>query len=229
MSQRSMSKNLDTTSSKKANRRTETSDIICWCGASTCYKYLGSIANPDHRYLCCISLEGCGFKRWDDKVPCPGCDNVIPTLLSLMEKKDEMAMKKAKEVIDLKMMLMFSWVFFVYCPACDHNEGEYVGNEVPQDDNFSEVTYAYKEWYDDYDSIIEVLKAEDANAGKEKDVIPNEDHKMEPEEYDLEVLAMAWDYTSEPEDDWYFDPYLRSIRLIPNGQMMMLFGNKLVL
>ncbi|MFS8025803.1 hypothetical protein Hanom_Chr16g01479431 [Helianthus anomalus] len=126
----------------------------------------------------------------------------------------------------LKILLMFSLVVFVCCPAYHHNEAKDVGNEDAQDDNFSKVTPTYKEWYDDYDSVIEVLKEEDANAGKEKDVIPNEDNKMKPEDYNPEVLAMAWDYISEPEDDWYFDLYSGSIRLILNGQMAMLIGNK---
>ncbi|KAF5798486.1 hypothetical protein HanXRQr2_Chr07g0293451 [Helianthus annuus] len=40
-------------------------------------------------------------------------------------------------------------------------------------------------------SVIEVLKVEDAKARKEKDVILAEEYKMEPKDYDLEVLEMA--------------------------------------
>ncbi|KAJ0524835.1 hypothetical protein HanHA300_Chr09g0305091 [Helianthus annuus] len=93
------------------------------------------------------------------------------------------------------VVIQFVWMMLdQYIPACYRNEVEDVGNEDIKDDNFSKVTYAYKEWYDDYDSAIEVLKTEDVKVGKEKDVIRNEDYKMEPEDNDPEVLAMAWEH-----------------------------------
>ncbi|KAF5811436.1 hypothetical protein HanXRQr2_Chr04g0181341 [Helianthus annuus] len=187
IAQRSISHNSysDANSSKIPNCRTEPSGIICSCGAATCYKYSGSKANLDRRYLCC--LGGCGFKRWDDKESCPCCDNVIPTLLRLIENKDEIAIKKAKEQAE--------------------KQSEDVDIEEAEDDNFTEVPTTYNESFDDYDSVIEVLKAEDEKAAKETGVLTTENYKMKPKDYDPEVLEMAWDYTIELEDDWYHDPY----------------------
>ncbi|MFS7945046.1 hypothetical protein Hanom_Chr06g00519381 [Helianthus anomalus] len=89
---------------------------------------------------------GCGLLRWAITTPV----KVIPVLLSSMEKKDEMAITKAKEVMALKMLLS----------CCKHNKVNDLGTLTVQNDEFDEVSYVLKEWFYDYENMLEVLKAE---------------------------------------------------------------------
>ncbi|KAJ0581731.1 hypothetical protein HanHA300_Chr04g0144411 [Helianthus annuus] len=103
-------------SSKILNRRIELSDLICSCGTATCYKFSGSKANVDRRYLCYCKNGLSDINIWEDVDSNGGMIRnlvqvvtVIPILLRLIENNDEIAIKKAKEVMVLKM-LMFSWI-----------------------------------------------------------------------------------------------------------------------
>ncbi|MFS7945045.1 hypothetical protein Hanom_Chr06g00519361 [Helianthus anomalus] len=125
--------------------------------------------------------RGCGLLRWAITTPV----KVIPVLLSRMEKKDEMAITKAKE------------------SCCTHNKVNDLGTLTVQNDEFDEVSYVLKEWFYDYESMLEVLKAESG-----KDMAANEEYYEYSElDYHPEVLEKAWDYSTEPKENWYHNPY----------------------
>ncbi|MFS7951068.1 putative transcription factor GRF family [Helianthus anomalus] len=179
-------------SSNKKSAGGEASQFLCSCGAATWYKVSKTEANPNRRFLCC--KKDCGFIRWADTPSsppsnsCSACEKVIPALLRSMEKKDDFAMKKANEVMFFKMCLLFSWLM--------------INNELVEevaDNEFDIVPHVLnEEWFDDYDAVIEVLKAEYEASLPD----PAADYDSEELERDRWECAVQ-----PPEDDWYHDPY----------------------
>ncbi|XP_076933133.1 uncharacterized protein LOC143598934 [Bidens hawaiensis] len=120
-----------------------------------------------------LQKGNCGWLKWADDPTCPSCEKVIQAMVNMMNKKDEFARMKTKEVIRLKMLLAIS------CKSngnkeCQLGEDELIASLVQADELFR----------------------------------PNEEHEIDPgDDYDPEVLKAAFDYTGEPEEDYYHDPY----------------------
>ncbi|XP_022038651.1 uncharacterized protein At1g43920, Chloroplastic-like [Helianthus annuus] len=106
--------------------------VVCSnCGSPTIVKTSWTPANPGRKFFCCITRHrGCGFVDWAEG---PSCERAVEVfrhfaglayqvrdheeqasrMTSEIRQLHEQALGMAVKYTRLKMMLMFSWVFFI--------------------------------------------------------------------------------------------------------------------
>ncbi|KAJ0444032.1 putative DNA-(apurinic or apyrimidinic site) lyase transcription factor GRF family [Helianthus anomalus] len=101
--------------------------VLCRnCGSQTIIKTSWTATNPGRKFYCCISRRGgCGFVDWAEG---PSCQRAIDVFRHFMHEQQHVtvanqaseirhlqdeALTMAVKYTRVKMLLLFSWVFFV--------------------------------------------------------------------------------------------------------------------